>query len=198
MPKAKKITRNCADCGEKLKINIDEKGHYSGGHYVIKMAMPVKGAGENVIVGTSKTLGFPVYKWTGKEKKSECWFCNLCITAEDRLAWLEDRIEKWYGERCPDFEPSCACCDAWSLYDKIKNEKTLRGNFEQEYDKEADKKYIYVKPKAQAQSGEAVELLSLSEYIYLNLGKDRNLLGIEILKARKHTPKVFENLQTKV
>ena len=74
----------------------------------------------------------------------------------------------------------------------------MRGNFEQEYDKEADKKYIYVKPKAQAQPGEAVELLSLSEYIYLNLDKDRNLLGIEILKASKHMPKVFETLQTKV
>jgi hypothetical protein len=25
--------------------------------------------------------------------------------------------EEW-GERCPDFEPSCSCCQAWAFYDR--------------------------------------------------------------------------------
>jgi hypothetical protein len=26
---------------------------------------------------------------------------------------------KYWGERCPDFEPTCPCCAAWSLFDKL-------------------------------------------------------------------------------
>jgi len=29
---------------------------------------------------------------------------------------LKRFIEDQYGERCPDYEPGCACCVAWSVY----------------------------------------------------------------------------------
>jgi hypothetical protein len=29
-------------------------------------------------------------------------------------------IEQEYGERCPDFEPGCPCCEMWAHYDAIR------------------------------------------------------------------------------
>jgi uncharacterized protein YuzE len=199
MPEAKEISRNCAVCGDEIKINVDAKGHYDTGHYFGIKDVPAAEAGKDIEIRIGKIWGKPInfYKLSGKIKRYEYWECNLCYAADQRADWLENRIRKWYKERCPDFDPTCGQCEAWLLFDKITKDKSLRGNFEQEYDKEADKKYIYVKPKAQAQPGEAVELLELSDYIYLNLDKDKNLLGIEILRASKHTPKVFRNKDLK-
>lgn len=30
---------------------------------------------------------------------------------------MEKELIELYGERCPDFEPGCACCDAWEMWD---------------------------------------------------------------------------------
>jgi hypothetical protein len=29
-------------------------------------------------------------------------------------------LTEYYGRRCPDFEPGCACCQAWVRYDAEK------------------------------------------------------------------------------
>ena len=31
---------------------------------------------------------------------------------------LEDYMQMYWGEKCPDYEPMCACCAAWSLFEK--------------------------------------------------------------------------------
>ncbi|QIG74356.1 hypothetical protein EVC08_044 [Rhizobium phage RHph_N65] len=31
-----------------------------------------------------------------------------------------EEITTYYGERCPDFEPECACCQMWAMYDGVK------------------------------------------------------------------------------
>jgi hypothetical protein len=28
-------------------------------------------------------------------------------------------LEDWIGEKCPDYEPSCVCCQAWESFDKL-------------------------------------------------------------------------------
>lgn len=33
---------------------------------------------------------------------------------------IEEPITEWFGERCPDTQQGCACCDAWAEYDVIK------------------------------------------------------------------------------
>lgn len=154
------------------------------------MKVPIKGTGEYKQVGTSKLLEkkVPVVKWTGKEKKVEYWECNLCYGAAMREDWLEKRVELWYGERCPDFEPSCPCCHAWFLYDKIVKGDYLRGNFKQSYDKNADAAYIYIN-RTGPKRGIVAETLGLSDFINLDFDKNKKLVGIEILDASKHTPK---------
>ncbi len=189
--KEKKLVRNCSECGNKIKINVDAKGHYDKGHYT-KIKLPVKGTGEWKKVGVSKLLGkrIPVVKWTGEEKEYEDWECNPCHDQAMREGWLEEMIEDYYGKRCKDFEASCAACDAWSLYDKIKEQNSLRGNFRQGYDKSSDNSYIYVKDIIRR--GEAKKQLELSDYVILDFNKKRELLGIEVLTASKYIPKVFK------
>jgi len=28
-------------------------------------------------------------------------------------------ITEYYGERCPDYEPECICCEQWMCFDKL-------------------------------------------------------------------------------
>ena len=30
---------------------------------------------------------------------------------------LSGFLTETYGQRCPDYEPGCACCEAWQVYD---------------------------------------------------------------------------------
>lgn len=34
--------------------------------------------------------------------------------------FIAEAITGAFGERCPDFEPSCYCCQAWAQYDALK------------------------------------------------------------------------------
>lgn len=116
----KKINRRCAVCGKKLIITSYLDGHYKGGHYFNKMKIPV-GKGEYKKVGTTK-LGkekINVVKWTGKEIEREYWECESCFDEAAHEWWLEEILEKLYGEKCPDYEKDCACCQAWNVYDTI-------------------------------------------------------------------------------
>jgi hypothetical protein len=84
------------------------------------MKLPVK-PGKYRKVGTTK-LGkvvVNVAEWTGKEREVEYWECNACFDEASYECWLEKKIEKLYGKRCPDYEPHCALCAAWLLYDAI-------------------------------------------------------------------------------
>lgn len=29
-----------------------------------------------------------------------------------------EELERLYGPRCPDFDPDCAACEVWNLYDR--------------------------------------------------------------------------------
>ena len=33
---------------------------------------------------------------------------------------IKQAIKKYYGKRCPDFEPECIVCQAWAEYDSAK------------------------------------------------------------------------------
>lgn len=185
------INRSCVVCGDRIQIKVGANGRYDNGHFFGVIKVPIKRTGKYRRVGSSKVLGraVPVVKWTGKERDLEYWECDLCYDAAARESWFEKRIEKYYGQRCPDSEPSCACCDAWARYDKIVKRNLLRGNFRQEYDRKADATYIYIKDSIRP--GAAVETLELDEHINLDFDKNKNLIGIEVLNASRHTPKVF-------
>ncbi len=183
----KRIVRNCSICGDKINIKVDEKGKYNQGYYFGKIKLPVEGTGKYKQVGASKLLRAKVVKWTGESKECEYWECNLCYNAASREDWLEERIRKYYGTRCPDFEPSCIVCDVWALYDKIVKDNSLRGNFRQTYDKDADAAYIYTK-----RSCESVRQIELSDHVILDFDKYQNLIGIEVLNAKRCMPKVFK------
>src|SRR3989338_6964287 len=116
-----KIVRKCVVCGKKIKIKVDSERKYSGGHYFGKLKVPVKGTGEWKKVGKTKIgrISCEVVDWTGKEKEVEYWECNSCFEKAMHEAWLEETIENLYGKRCKDYEPACACCQAWNVYDVI-------------------------------------------------------------------------------
>lgn len=40
----------------------------------------------------------------------------------DDLNLIAEAITEAFGERCPDYEPGCFCCDAWKQYDDLKAE----------------------------------------------------------------------------
>lgn len=108
-------------------------------------------------------------------------------------SWLERRIRNYYGQRCPDFAKDCACCDAWSLYDKIIKDNSLKGDFKQTYDKKTDAAYIYIN-RIEPKKGIVAKTLELSDYVNLDFDKDKRLIGIEVIVASKHMPKVFAEI----
>ncbi|MCR4368828.1 MAG: hypothetical protein NUV67_02885 [archaeon] len=123
MKKKKRLKRKCLICGKYFHTTVYENRKYSNGHYFGKIPAPIKGTGEWKKVGTFKfgKLKGNTVKWTGKEKKFEYWECNLCYEEAGHRSWLEDKITKFYGKKCPDFEPGCIVCRAWEFYDDIKN-----------------------------------------------------------------------------
>ena len=116
----KTTSRKCLVCGKLLRIKLYPDRHYRGGHFFNKLKVPI-GGGEYKQTGTFKfgRRKFKVVKWTGKEKEVEYWECEKCYQETAHESWLEEKIEALYGKRCNDVEPSCGCCDAWSVYDTI-------------------------------------------------------------------------------
>jgi hypothetical protein len=55
---------------------------------------------------------------------------------------MEEEIEELYGKRCPDYEPSCACCDAWHAYD-VGAYSCVRADIDQCYADEAADEAAY-------------------------------------------------------
>ena len=39
---------------------------------------------------------------------------------DDPYDYIAEAITAHWGERCPDYEPQCACCAAWAQYDTLK------------------------------------------------------------------------------
>lgn len=122
--KLRTLKRTCVVCGKKFSFKIDNKGHYDNGHYFTDLKIPIEGTGKWKKVGTTKILGkkHDVVDWTGKEETVEYWECNECFEEASHRCWLEEEIEKLFGKRCKDYNTSCVCCQAWSVYDVIKNE----------------------------------------------------------------------------
>jgi hypothetical protein len=118
--KIRRLNRRCAVCGRSLKITVYQDRHYRNGHYFNTLKVPV-GKGEHKKVGTSKLFGkkVDIVKWTGKEKEVEYWECAGCFEEASHESWLEELLEKLYGKKCKDYETSCACCQAWSVYETI-------------------------------------------------------------------------------
>jgi uncharacterized protein YuzE len=199
MPEAREIQRNCAVCGDGIKINVAADGSYDNGYYFGIADVPTAEAGGYREIGISKIFGkqVKIYELTGKIEKYEYWECNLCFDAGERKVWLEERMVDWYDERCPDFDPTCGQCEAWRLFDKIIRDKSLRGNFEQEYDEKVDIARIYVKPKSKILPSEAAKTLELNDYINLSFDKENNLLGVKVRRASKQMPEVFRNKDLK-
>lgn len=117
----KRIIRKCVSCGKKISINIlNKKGHYDKGHYFGKMKIPV-GKGEYKKIKTDKLFNkkVDVVEWTGRKKEVEYWECNDCYEEAMHECWLEETIEKLFGNRCKKFNKDCACCQAWNIHDTI-------------------------------------------------------------------------------
>lgn len=43
----------------------------------------------------------------------------------DKKEVLFGWILETYGKRCKDYEQNCACCVAWTLYDRLTQKKPL-------------------------------------------------------------------------
>jgi len=124
----KRLKRKCLICGKYFYTIIRENGKYSNGHYFGKVPTQIEGTGEWKKVGTFRIgkLKGDTVKWTGKEKKFEYWECNSCYEDALHMDWLERKIEESVGEKCPDYEPNCAVCQAWRFYETLigcENEK---------------------------------------------------------------------------
>jgi hypothetical protein len=39
---------------------------------------------------------------------------------------VEEAIEQYWGERCPDHEEGCPICDAWQAYDMLVQQRDIR------------------------------------------------------------------------
>ena len=39
---------------------------------------------------------------------------------DDPYDYIAEAITAHWGERCPDYEATCACCAAWAQYDALK------------------------------------------------------------------------------
>ncbi|MFA5247397.1 MAG: hypothetical protein WC408_05910 [Candidatus Micrarchaeia archaeon] len=123
--KTRTLIRKCLVCGKKIRTKVNRKGNYDNGHYFGKLKTPIKGTGEWENKGTTRIgkMKVGIVHWTGKEKESEYWECNACFEQAGHECWLEEKIEKLYGERCKDFEENCPCCQAWDAYDNILHER---------------------------------------------------------------------------
>ncbi len=114
------IHRKCSICLKKMKNKLEKDDKYDNGHYFGRVKFPV-GKGEYKKIKSTKTRQkeFPVAKWTGKKKEFEYWECNKCFEEASHELWLEEKIEKLFGKGCKDYEPGCAVCQAWFLYETI-------------------------------------------------------------------------------
>ena len=102
----------------RIKLGKDEK--YNKGHYFGKIEVPV-GKGKYKKAGICR-LGkneIGVVKWLGKKAKIEYWECDDCFKEAEFECWLEEKIEKIFGEKCKTIEQSCPACEAWKVYDMI-------------------------------------------------------------------------------
>jgi hypothetical protein len=108
-------------CGKRLRIKLYPDRSYRGGEFFGRHKIPMEGTGDYKKIDTFKIgdLEGDVVKWTGKEREVEHWECPDCYEEALCECWLEQKIEKLFGERCPDDEPHCPVCDAWFLYDQI-------------------------------------------------------------------------------
>ncbi len=120
---ARKEEKKCSVCGNDFTIRLYPDGRYIGGHYFFTMTLP-KGKGRYERVG--RIGRHEVVKWTGKKKRAEYWECNRCFDRDKNESWLEKMIEKLYGKKCKDYEPGCACCQAWELYNNIVEEGKIK------------------------------------------------------------------------
>lgn len=134
----KKLYRRCVVCGKRIIIVVYNDRHYRGGQYFNKFKVQV-GRGEYKKVGTTKLAGrkVNVVKWTGREKEVEYWECENCYNEAMHECWLEEILKKLYGQRCPDYEKNCGCCQAWNVYDTIIAEN--RANYNLKIKKEKRK-----------------------------------------------------------
>ena len=35
---------------------------------------------------------------------------------------VEEAVTEYFGERCPEYEPGCACCEGWKQYDVMRKQ----------------------------------------------------------------------------
>jgi hypothetical protein len=120
--RTKRMVRTCTVCGKKIRLKLYQDGHYKNGHYFGTLKVSI-GKGEYKKVGNKTKVGkekVDVVKWTGKEKEVEYWECDECFDEAIHESWLEDTLEKLYGAKCKDYEKNCACCQAWNIYETIK------------------------------------------------------------------------------
>ncbi|MBN2517436.1 MAG: hypothetical protein JXB14_01185 [Candidatus Altiarchaeota archaeon] len=115
------IWRSCCVCGKRLRIKLYPDRSYRGGEFFGRHKIPIEGTGEYKKIDTFKIgdLEGDVVEWTGKEKEFEYWECPDCYSEAVCEDWLEQKIEKLYGERCEEYEQDCIVCRVWNIYDTI-------------------------------------------------------------------------------
>lgn len=116
---ARKEKQRCSVCNSSFTIRLYPDGRYIGGHYFFTTTLS-EGKGRYEKVG--RVIKHDIVRWTGKKKRAEYWECNGCFDKGSHESWLEEMIEELYGKKCKDYEPGCACCQAWELYDNIVEE----------------------------------------------------------------------------
>jgi hypothetical protein len=41
------------------------------------------------------------------------------MSPDQFMAFIKALFEQYFGERCPDREAGCPCCEMWAIYDLI-------------------------------------------------------------------------------
>ena len=44
------------------------------------------------------------------------------------LEWLKEKTEKDWGKKCLDYEPTCALCGAWNIYERVRKLLKVKNN----------------------------------------------------------------------
>jgi hypothetical protein len=86
--------RLCLVCGKKFDVKLEEGNKIPVQYFFSKNLM--------------KNL---------TDIEGEYWECENCS------GFMKEKMKEWvitnWGERCPDYEEGCPCCQAWKCYDYL-------------------------------------------------------------------------------
>jgi hypothetical protein len=69
---------------------------------------------------------------------------------------IEQAIESYWGERCPDHEEGCVVCDAWREYDNLVTDNKIANEIAQKAFTDVNKDGKFVPPISLSRAEESI------------------------------------------